>query len=211
MMDTLLTLELLVKMVERMAETVEEHKDYLSQLDAAIGDGDHGSSMARGFRAVLAKKDELSGKTIGEALQIVGMTLVSVIGGATGPIFGTWFLKAGTVVKDKESLTLHDLAAAFEASLAGIKAMGKAEVGDKTMVDALEPAVNALREAADNGADLHAGLTEAELAARTGADATANMVAKKGRGRYLGDKALGHQDAGANTTYLLIKAMREAI
>lgn len=198
------------------AVSIEAQKDYLSELDGAVGDGDHGVSMARGFRAVSEKLAGLPETDCGALLSLVGTTLVSVIGGATGPIFGTWFLKGGQVVKGKGELTLADCATAFEAGLAGVQALGKAEVGDKTMVDALHPAVAALKEAAARAergevVSLADAFAAAARAARAGAGSTIPLIAKKGRTRYAGENAVGHQDAGATSVAVILEAWAAAL
>lgn len=191
-----------------MAQAFEDNMARLSALDADLGDGDHGSSMARAFRAVVAKLDAgAQAQDCSPLLQMAGMTLVSVSGGATGPLFGTIFLEAAKTVKGKSALGLSDVAALFAAASTAVMARGGARPGEKTMIDALEPAAQALRQAVEAGLDLAGGLDLAAVAARTGAQATAAMLATKGRARYLGQRSLGHEDAGAHSVALMLAAL----
>ncbi|MFC1737114.1 dihydroxyacetone kinase subunit DhaL [Candidatus Hydrogenedentota bacterium] len=193
--------------VSDICEMIEEKKDHLSKLDAACGDGDHGVSMARGFRAVSEKLDRYEASDIGALLKMVGMTLVSVIGGATGPLFGTIFMRAGIASAGMTETSSSHIAEMFSAALEGIQERGKAQVGDKTMVDALSPAVDSVHTSAAEGRDVVETLDLAVKAARAGADATADMLARQGKGRYLGERALGCQDAGANSIYHILESM----
>jgi phosphoenolpyruvate---glycerone phosphotransferase subunit DhaL len=187
------------------AATIAEHRVELIQLDRAIGDGDHGENMDRGFTAVLAALDANPPDTPAAALKLVATTLISKVGGAAGPLYGTAFLRASTAVKDRDELTPADLGEALSAALGGIVARGKAELGDKTMVDALDPAVKAAK--GDTAAEL---LAAAAAAAEAGADATIPIVARKGRASYLGERSAGHLDPGARSTSLLLRAFAEA-
>lgn len=185
---------------------IAENKDYLTQLDSAIGDADHGANMDRGFKAALNKLPTVADKDIGTVLKSVGMTLVQTVGGAGGPLYGTFFMQAGTSSANKMELTVHDWAAALEAALNGVIARGKAQLADKTMVDALTPALNALKQAIADGVDESEALRRSAAAAEQGMKDTIPLVAKKGRASYLGERSAGHQDPGATSSYLILKA-----
>jgi len=185
---------------------IAENKDYLTQLDSAIGDADHGANMDRGFRAALAKLPAVADKDIGTLFKSVGMTLVQTVGGAGGPLYGTFFMQAGTAAANKMELTTGDWSAALEAALNGVVARGKAQLGDKTMVDALTPALNALKQAVTDGADQNESLRRSAAAAEQGMKDTIPLVAKKGRASYLGERSAGHQDPGATSSFLILKA-----
>ena len=192
--------------VRAFAAQVAENKDYLTQLDAAIGDGDHGINMNRGMSAVVGKLDEAAGEQdIGALLKTVGMTLVSSVGGAGGPLYGTLFLQMGTAASGKTELGPDDWAAALEAGIKGVEARGKAEPGDKTMIDALLPGLEALRSALDGGASFEDALTASAEAAGQGMRDTIPLVAKKGRASYLGERSAGHQDPGATSSTMLLE------
>ncbi len=195
--------------LKRYAEVIEEQKEYLTQLDAAIGDADHGINMSRGFGAVMSQLPGVEDKDIGTILKKVGMVLVSTVGGAGGPLYGTLFMRMGMAVGNKETLSAEDVVKMFEAALEGVKQRGKAEPGDKTMVDALTPAVEALRQAVEAGEDLPTALAKAAAAAEEGMKATIPLVARKGRASYLGERSAGHQDPGATSSYLLFKTAAE--
>jgi dihydroxyacetone kinase-like protein len=199
---------------------VTENRETLTELDAAIGDGDHGINMDRGMRAVLAKLDGPGGAAVatapmrddvGASLKTVGMTLVSTVGGAAGPLYGTFFLDMGKRVAGESALGVAQWAAALDAGVRGVQARGKAEPGDKTMVDALVPAVQALNAAAASGLSLGEALRQAALAAEQGMKATVPLVARKGRASYLGERSAGHRDPGATSAWLLIRAAVEAL
>ena len=182
------------------------HKDQLTRLDADIGDGDHGSNMDRGFQAVLAKLPDVADKDIGAICKTIGMTLVSTVGGASGPLYGTFFLQLGAAASGKLELSLDDWAAALEAGVDGVAMRGKAGLRDKTMLDALIPALEALKAAAAQGAGIRAALRASAAAAEQGMLATIPLVARKGRASYLGERSAGHQDPGATSSSLLIRA-----
>jgi len=185
---------------------IAENRQYLIELDAAIGDADHGANMDRGFQAVLKKLPEIADKDIGSIFKTVGMTLVSTVGGAGGPLYGTFFLQAGAVTAGKMDLSLPDWTAAMEAAVNGVILRGKASPGDKTMLDALLPALEALKESAEAGEELAPAQRASAEAARLGMLATIPLVARKGRASYLGERSAGHQDPGATSSYLLLKA-----
>lgn len=209
-MDENVTTAVLEQWVRRFAYLVAENRDYLTELDAAIGDADHGSNMDRGMRAAVAALDASPPETCGALFSKVGMTLVSTVGGASGPLFGTLFLRIGSTLGDDASAAPLEVAAALRAGLGGVVDRGKAGPGDKTMYDALAPAVDALDEALAAGTDLAAGLKQARDAAAAGRDATTPMLARKGRASYLGERSVGHQDPGATTVALLLEAATEA-
>jgi len=195
--------------LRRMAVVIGENREYLTELDAAIGDADHGINMDRGFQAVLKKLPSVEDKDAGTILKTTGMALVSSVGGAGGPLYGTAFMQAGMAVAGKYELEAEDLLAALDAALKGVVMRGKANLGDKTMVDAITPAVTAMREALKNGADAAEALERATAAAEKGMKETIPMLAKKGRASYLGERSIGHQDPGATSSYLLIHIMAE--
>jgi dihydroxyacetone kinase-like protein len=195
--------------IKTCAGVLAENREYLIQLDAAIGDADHGANMDRGFRAVMTKMPDISDKDIGTIFKTVGMTLLSTVGGAGGPLYGTFFLQAGMKTAGKMELGLEDWATALDAAVSGVIMRGKAELGDKTMVDALTPAVNALKQALEQNESIEQALTESTEAARQGMEATTPLVARKGRASYLGERCAGHQDPGATSSYLILKAAED--
>jgi phosphoenolpyruvate---glycerone phosphotransferase subunit DhaL len=198
--------------VREMANAMEENRRHLTKLDSEIGDGDHGNNMHRGLQAALERLDGAEPSTSADVLKTVSMALVSKVGGAAGPLYGTAFLRASTALSDKEEVSAEDAATALEAALGGIKQRGKAEVGDKTIVDALEPAVEAAKEAASEaGGSVAAVFRAAAEAAMAGAESTVPLTARKGRASYLGARAQGHQDPGATSTYLLLEAAARAL
>ena len=199
-----------VRWIRAFAAEVSANKEQLTQLDAAVGDGDHGINMDRGMSAVLAKLDAATEKQdIGALLKTVGMTLVSTVGGAGGPLYGTLFLQMGTAVSGKDQLDPDDWAAALEAGIAGVQARGKAEPGDKTMIDALIPGRDALKSALAEGASFEDALRQSADAAGQGMRDTIPLVARKGRASYLGERSAGHQDPGATSSHLLLEAAAE--
>jgi len=195
--------------LQNCATTYEQHKDELTQLDAAIGDADHGANMARGFTAVRGKLADLKDKDIGAIFKTTAMTLISTVGGASGPLYGTFFLQAAAATGAKMTLSQDELVSAFNAGLTGLKNRGKASVGEKTMVDALVPAIEALKPVGDDS--LSAALDRAVAAAQKGADSTTPLVAKKGRASYLGERSANHLDPGAASTVLLLEALQQAL
>lgn len=196
-----------ISAIRAMAATVAEHKAELTHLDREIGDGDHGENLAKGFTAVLAKLTAGAPETPGAALKLVATTLISTVGGASGPLFGTAFLRAATAVGDAVELDAAAVAAALEAARGGVVARGKADPGDKTMVDALTPAAAAASETASAGGDVAAVLAAAAEAAATGASDTVPLRARKGRASYLGERSIGHADPGATSVSYLLAAI----
>ncbi|HXF37349.1 MAG TPA: dihydroxyacetone kinase subunit DhaL [Actinomycetota bacterium] len=200
-----------VRWIRAFADAVAEQKEYLTELDSAIGDADHGINMDRGMRAALAKLEGVPPGDIGGLLKTVGMTLVSTVGGAGGPLYGTLFLQMGMVTAGKGELSPDDWATALDKAVEGVRARGKAELGDKTMVDALAPARDAFREALAEGASLGEALKRSADAARQGMEATIPLVARKGRASYLGERGAGHQDPGATSSHLLLRTAAETL
>ena len=192
------------------AEVIEEQRDHLTQLDAAIGDADHGINLARGFSAVVTALETAAPATPGAVLTLTGSTLISKVGGASGPLYGTAFRGAGKALGDTADVDLPGLAAALEAALAGVQRLGAAREGDKTMVDALAPATGAFSKAIAEGASDADALTALAEAAQAGAAATISMLALKGRASYLGPRSVGHEDPGAASTALILGALRDA-
>ena len=205
-MTTSISRDAVLGWIKKYAAEIATNKDYLTELDSAIGDADHGANMDRGFQAALTKLPGVADKDIGTILKTVGMTLVSTVGGAGGPLYGTLFIQMGTATAGKLELTLADWAAALEAGLNGVLMRGKANLNDKTMVDALTPALNILKVAATDGATFADALRRSAEAAEQGMIATIPLVAKKGRASYLGERSAGHQDPGATSSHLLVKA-----
>lgn len=188
------------------AEAMSAHREELIQLDREIGDADHGENVDRGFRAVVSKLDESGPATPGAAFKLVASTLISTVGGAAGPLFGTAFLRAASAIGDSEELDGPAIANALRAGMRGVADRGKAVEGDKTMIDALAPAVEAADAAAQAGAGADEVLAAAAEAAHGGANATQPLVARKGRASYLGERSAGHLDPGARSTALLLSA-----
>jgi dihydroxyacetone kinase-like protein len=196
-----------VAWMQRFAEEMAEHRQELVRLDTAIGDGDHGTNMNRGMQKALEKLQASEPADPGSVLKTVAMALVSSVGGAAGPLYGTLLLQMGTSMAGQAEVDQAGFVAAWRAALTGVKARGKAEPGDKTMIDALTPAIDALEQAAD----LQDGLQAAVDAAEQGMNATTPLVARKGRASYLGDRSAGHQDPGATSTYYLFKSAAETL
>ena len=208
-MNASITVQNIEAWLRECAETYRRHKDELTALDAAIGDGDHGANMARGFSAVPAKLEALQTKDVESLFRTTAMTLISQVGGASGPLYGTFFLQAARPAHGKAELALPELCACFDAGLAGVVNLGKASLGDKTMVDALTPAFAALH--AREGDSIATALGRAIAAARAAADATIPLVARKGRASYLGERSAGHKDPGAASSVLLLEALAKAL
>ncbi|MGD2077687.1 MAG: dihydroxyacetone kinase subunit DhaL [Chloroflexota bacterium] len=205
------TRDQVVKWLELTAAVMKENRDYLTQLDSPIGDADHGNNMDRGFRKVLEKLPGVADKDIGNILKTTGMTLISSVGGASGPLYGTFFMRSGMAADAKEELTGEDLAALLQAGVDGIVQRGRAQVGDKTMVDAWMPALKALHDSLANGNSQLEALQASVGAAEQGMKDTIPLQAKKGRASYLGERSIGHQDPGATSSYLMLKALLDAL
>jgi dihydroxyacetone kinase-like protein len=195
--------------IRAFAAVVAENKDFLTKLDSAIGDADHGINMHRGMTAVLAKLDGQPPGDIDALFKTIGMTLVSTVGGAGGPLYGTLFLQLGTATAGKQTLESSDWAAALDAAVTGVQARGKAELNDKTMIDVLVPARDAFKVALGNGASFADALRRAAEAAEEGMKATIPLVARKGRASYLGERSAGHQDPGATSSWLFLKTVAD--
>lgn len=189
------------------AEMIAAHRNELVELDRLIGDGDHGENLKRGFTAIVSKLDSSTPDTPGAVLKLAASTLISTVGGAAGPLYGTAFLRAATAVGDAAELDATAVTEALRAALGGVVARGKAELGDKTMVDALDPAVRAAESA---GSDVAAVLTAAADAAESGAASTIPLTARKGRASYLGERSAGHLDPGARSTSLLLRSLAKS-
>jgi dihydroxyacetone kinase-like protein len=198
--------------MSEIAESVKAERDYLTQLDAAIGDGDHGINMDRGFGAVQkAMAEQDTDAPPGRLLVAAGKTLVSTVGGASGPLWGSAFRRAGRTLGDAPEWDAEQLVEALAAARDGVVELGAATEGDKTMVDALTPAVEAMRSSLDAGASLAAAVTAAAEAAEDGARATVPLQARKGRASYLGERSIGHQDPGATSVALVMRALERAV
>ena len=200
-----------LRWLEHIADVLHENAAYLTQLDSPIGDADHGVNMDRGFKAVRDKFPSMAEMDISTQLKTVGMTLVSTVGGASGPLYGTAFLRAGTAVAGKGELDSADIVAMLEAFLGGIVARGKANPGEKTMVDALTPAVNAAKQALAEGVTAKELALRATQAAEEGMKATVPLLATKGRASYLGERSIGHQDPGATSSWLTLRSLAETL
>ena len=198
----------LLDIIAGMAEVIQANKDFLTELDMPIGDSDHGINLARGFQAVTAKLPTLAEKDAGTILKTVGMTLVSTVGGASGPLYGTAFMKAGAKMAGKTELGMEDLLVMLHEAVEGIKMRGKSTTGEQTMLDAMVPALEAMKAASGTPAEiLAAGLKAAEA----GVEATKDMIATKGRASYLGERSLGHQDPGATSFMLIFSVIAKAV
>lgn len=200
-----------IKIINKIADVISENKLYLTELDAAIGDGDHGINMSKGFEAVREKLIDDNGENLGSIFKKIGMTLVSTVGGASGPLYGTAFMKSAQVLNNKSEMDLEDFINVIKASLEGIKMRGKAVAGEKTMIDSIEPALNSLIKSKEEGLSTVDCLYAAQKAAYKGVEQTKEIKASKGRASYLGDRSIGHQDAGATSSYLILKTIYEYI
>lgn len=200
----------ILQWLQTFAVEIEQNKDYLTQLDAAIGDADHGINMERGFKKVSTQSSSVANKDISTILKTVSMTLISSVGGASGPLYGTFFLRASTAVTGQE-LTDEDLGNLLQAGLDGVLQRGKAQLGDKTMIDVLSPAVATFQQAVSEGKNTQQAMQETLATAEQALHDTIPMQAKKGRASYLGDRSIGHQDPGATSAYLMLKALLASI
>ncbi|KYC41858.1 dihydroxyacetone kinase [Scytonema hofmannii PCC 7110] len=207
----MVTKEQIFKWLQHFTNEIEKNKDYLTELDAAIGDADHGINMDRGFKKVMSQLPTVANKDIGSLLKTVSMTLISSVGGASGPLYGTLFLRASTAVAGKEELSEGDLLAMLQAGLDGVVQRGKAQLGDKTMLDVLSPSVAAFQNAIGEGKNSIQAMQEAVAAGERGMHDTTPMLAKKGRASYLGERSVGHQDPGATSSYLMLKSLLEVL
>ncbi len=206
-MSLAVTTDTVTDWMTRFAASMQEHREELVRLDTAIGDGDHGTNMDRGMRKAVEQLGAKEQADAGAVLKTVAMALISSVGGAAGPLYGTLFLQMGTALAGEQEVDLEGYAAAWRKGVQGVEARGKAEPGDKTMVDALLPAVAALEQASD----LDAGLRDAASAAEQGMRDTIPLVARKGRASYLGERSQDHQDPGATSSYYLFQTAAEAL
>ena len=206
-----ISLAQLAAWVRAFAALIEQNAQYLTELDSAIGDADHGTNMKRGMKAVVESLDSTTPETADALFKQVGMKLVSAVGGASGPLYGTLFLRMGVSLGAVADTSPQDFAAALRAGLDGVVARGKAQLEDKTMVDALTPAIEALEQALAGGSPLQEGLDAAVSAAEKGRDSVTPLVARKGRASYLGERSAGHQDPGATSTTLLLQAAADSL
>lgn len=200
-----------IAIVAAIAKRIELEKDFLTQLDNEIGDGDHGINLSRGFKSVKEKLPDLADKDIGAILKAVGMELVSTVGGASGPLYGTAFMKAGNVCKGKFEITDNEFVTTFNAAVGGVQMRGKAIEGEKTMLDALCPAYKALKDGIDNNKTLTEALADAVDAAAKGVEYTKTIIATKGRASYLKERSLGHQDPGATSSLYMLQTALEVL
>jgi dihydroxyacetone kinase-like protein len=203
----MVTKEQILQWLQTFAAEIEQNKDYLTELDAAIGDADHGINMERGFKKVMSQLPSVADKDIGSILKTVSMTLISSVGGASGPLYGTLFLRASTAVTGKQELTDEDVLSFLQSGLDGVLQRGKAQLGDKTMVDALSPAVATFLQAISEGKNTLEAMQQTVVAAEQGMKDTTPMLAKKGRASYLGERSIGHPDPGATSSYLMLKSL----
>ncbi|HVO17797.1 MAG TPA: dihydroxyacetone kinase subunit DhaL [Anaeromyxobacter sp.] len=205
-----ITRDAVLDWLKAFAAAIASERDHLTELDSAIGDADHGANMDRGFQAVLGMLPAVAEQDVGAVLKAVGMKLVSTVGGASGPLYGTLFLQMGAATAGKLTLSPAEWAAGLGAGVEGVARRGRARRGEKTMIDSLVPATEALSAALEGGASLEDALWQAERAARRGMLDTTPMVATKGRASYLGERSAGHQDPGATSAHLLVRAAAEA-
>ena len=195
--------------IEIVTDAINENRDFLTDLDRSIGDADHGINMSRGFNAVVAKLKNNPPDSLQSGLKSTAMTLISTVGGASGPLYGTAFLRCSKLAGGKDNVDVKLASQMLHEALNGIKNLGKAEAGDKTMVDALEPACKAFDKAAENGGTLVSCFESSYRAAQKGVEYTKTIAAKKGRASYLGERSIGHQDPGATSVTIILKALTE--
>ena len=204
-----ITKDNLIAWLEALSGVMHDNRELLTELDAAIGDADHGINMDRGFAKVLEALPNLKEKDFGTILKTVGMTLMSTVGGASGPLYGTFAMKAGMTLSGKDDITTSDLVALLQAGVEGICQRGRAEPGDKTMVDVWTPVLETVENAAARGASVNEVLKSAVEAAEKGVEGTIPLQARKGRASYLGERSIGHRDPGAVSSYLMIRALHQ--
>jgi dihydroxyacetone kinase-like protein len=201
----------LIAWLERLSVVMKDNRDHLTELDAAIGDADHGVNMDRGFGKVLEKLPSVTGKDVGTILKTVGMTLMSSVGGASGPLYGTFFMKAGMALDGREEIDAPGLVKFLDNGIKGIVQRGRAEQGDKTMYDVWAPVLEAVETAVGGGATVENALATAVLAAEQGVQNTIPLRARKGRASYLGERSIGHKDPGAMSSCLMIRSLYEIL
>ncbi len=197
----------LIELIKNISKSIEENAQFLTDLDAAIGDSDHGINLSRGFKKVEESLPELTGKDPEAIMKKVGMVLVSTVGGASGPLYGTAFMKAGGAVKGKASLGIQDFITIMDAAIGGVQLRGKAVRGEKTMLDAMIPAQEAMKAALEAGEEPKAILDKGVAAAREGIEYTKTIIATKGRASYLGERSIGHQDPGATSFTIMLETI----
>lgn len=197
-----------IEILHQMADVMHENKDYLTQLDQPIGDSDHGINMDRGFKVVLEKLPTCEDKDVGTTLKTVGMALVTTVGGASGPLYGTAYMKAGAAAAGKAEVVGADFLAMLDAAIEGIMTRGKSTTGEKTMLDALVPAREAFDKEFSASGDFKAAIDKAVAAAEEGCEYTKTIIATKGRASYLGERGIGHQDPGATSSTLMLKVIQ---
>lgn len=203
--------QLLIKVLDKVSDRIIENKVFLTDLDRPIGDSDHGLNMAKGFTVVKSKLTEMEGQGIDAIFKMVAMSLISTVGGASGPLYGTAFLEMSKAMKDKTEINKPDLANVLDAAIAGIIRRGKAQKGEKTMLDALIPASEALRKKLEEGGRAREAFRAAADAAAEGVEYTKTIIATKGRASYLGERSLGHQDPGATSSYLMLDTVAKVL
>ncbi|MBA5850233.1 dihydroxyacetone kinase subunit L [Clostridium sp. cel8] len=207
----MISTEKVTEIIYNIADAIEKNKEYLTELDASIGDGDHGINMSKGFTYVKEALQKGESKNIGEIFKKTGMALVSHVGGASGPLYGTAFMKSAMTVNGKESIDANDFVNILKASIDGVVMRGKAKQGEKTMLDALIPAYEASKKSLGNGEEYKEVLKNAAEAAEEGAKKTEEIIATKGRASYLGERSIGHRDPGAASTSIILKAVYDSI
>lgn len=201
----------IIEIIHALSRKIDQEKDFLTELDNVIGDGDHGINMARGFKAVDEKINSLETDDIGAILKTTGMTLVSTVGGASGPLYGTAFMKSGMTMGQKTQMSLDDFLSCLDASIEGVKMRGKSVQGEKTMLDAMIPALDAMKAAKEQGADAVTVLQKGTEAAKQGVEYTKTIIATKGRASYLGERSIGHQDPGATSFTCMLETVFDYI
>ena len=207
----MITKDQIVRWLEKTAAVLNENRSYLTDLDSAIGDADHGTNMDRGFKKVMEKLPTVSDKDIGNILKTTGMTLISSVGGASGPLYGTFFMRSGMAMAAKEELSDEDLFKLLQAGVEGVLQRGRPNLEDKTMYDAWAPALEAMQNALSAGEGTVAVLETAVAACEQGMKNTIPLQARKGRASYLGERSIGHQDPGATSSYLMLNALLETV
>lgn len=207
----MITKVVIINWLEHYANILAENKEYLTELDSAIGDADHGINMDRGFKKVVEKLPTVKDQDISKILKTVGMTLMSTVGGASGPLYGTFFMQAGNRIQGKEELSDNDFLLLYEDGVSGILKRGRPNLQDKTMYDAMDPALNALKSSLEQKLDFEECLKSMVAAAEKGMKDTIPLQARKGRASYLGERSIGHQDPGATSSYLMLKSLLDVI
>ena len=201
----------IVEVLKKIAAKIEEEKEFLTELDSPIGDSDHGINMARGFAMVSQKLDEVNTEDTGDILRNTGMALVSTVGGSSGPLYGTAFMKMGMALKGKAEVSVPEFLQAFEAGIEGIKARGKSTTGEKTMLDAMVPALDAMKAEWENSGDKGKTFATGVKAAQKGVEYTKTIIATKGRASYVGERSIGHQDPGATSFTMMLEVLAEEV